>query len=126
MSTADWNRWLAGCRPRRGFGLTAGDTMHCGLADYTEPFPCPNGLPIDTRKPGESPRWRARVERAKRDIAEWNRYFANEDRLIWNAMNDVQSEVEVAVPVADCVSEFESRMRSFLLAVESFKKEVKS
>ena len=100
--------------------------MHHGLADYTEPWPCPNGLPIDTRKPGESPQWRVRIERARRDIAEWNRYFANEDRLIWNAMNDVQNEVEVAVPVADCVSEFESRMRSFLLAVESFKKEVKS
>lgn len=49
-------------------GMTAGDSMHLGLRDYVEPYPCPNGLPIDMRKPGDCEPWRKRVEKAKRDI----------------------------------------------------------
>lgn len=69
MSTyTDWIRWDARCQYRPGFGVTAGDTMHRGLGDYSSLTPMPNGLPIDTRAPGETEWGRARAARARRDI----------------------------------------------------------
>jgi len=65
---SDWIRWEASCRTRRGSGITAGDTMHCGLGEYDSLRPCPNGIPIDKRLPGDAEWWRERVERARRDI----------------------------------------------------------
>ena len=62
-------RWSSGCRNHRSTGgQTAGDTMYLGLTDYDQPFPCPNGLGVDTRTPDQVPAWRARIEKAKRDI----------------------------------------------------------
>lgn len=65
---AAWIRWDARCRNMPSHGMTAGDTHHLGLRDYVEMYPCPNGLPIDHRKPAEVPAWNDRVARAKRDI----------------------------------------------------------
>jgi hypothetical protein len=60
--------WDRRCSDRGSFGMTAGDSMHLGLRDYNQPYPCPNGLPLDMRLPGECEHWRKRVEKAKRDI----------------------------------------------------------
>ena len=60
--------WDRRCSDRGPFGMTAGDSMHLGLRDYNQPYPCPNGLPIDMRLPGECEHWRRRIEKAKRDI----------------------------------------------------------
>ena len=60
--------WDRRCSDRGSFGMTAGDSMHLGLRDYNQPYPCPNGLPIDMRLPGECEHWRKRIEKAKRDI----------------------------------------------------------
>jgi hypothetical protein len=60
--------WDRRCSDRGSFGMTAGDSMHLGLRDYNQPYPCPNGLPIDMRLPGECEHWRRRIEKAKRDI----------------------------------------------------------
>ena len=64
--------WDARCRDRGSYGMTAGDSMQLGLRDYNEPYPMPNGLPLDARLPGECEHWRKRVEKAKRFIGEWN------------------------------------------------------
>lgn len=60
--------WDARCRDRGSYGMTAGDSLHLGLRDYNQPYPCPNGLPLDARLPGECEHWRRRVEKARRDI----------------------------------------------------------
>ena len=60
--------WDRRCSDRGSFGMTAGDSMHLGARDYNQPYPCPNGLPIDMRLPGECEHWRKRIEKAKRDI----------------------------------------------------------
>lgn len=67
-SVAAWIRWDSRCRSMPAHGMTAGDTFYLGLRDYVEHYPCPNGLPIDHRKPAEVPAWVDRVARAKRDI----------------------------------------------------------
>ena len=64
--------WDRRCSDRGSFGMTSGDSMHLGLRDYNQPYPCPNGLPLDMRLPGECEHWRRRVEKAKRFIGEWN------------------------------------------------------
>ena len=60
--------WDRRCSDRGSFGMTAGDSMHLGARDYNQPYPCPNGLPLDMRLPGECEHWRRRIEKAKRDI----------------------------------------------------------
>lgn len=60
--------WDRRCSDRGSFGMTAGDSMHLGARDYNQPYPCPNGLPLDMRLPGECEHWRKRIEKAKRDI----------------------------------------------------------
>lgn len=68
---SDFNRWLAECChvSSRGSVLTPGDLVHCGLHEYRCRRPMPNGLPVDRRTPNEVPAWRARIEKARRDIA---------------------------------------------------------
>jgi hypothetical protein len=65
----DFLRWQSGCRSffSVDHGCTAGDSFHQGSRSYTEPFLCPNGLPIDTRAPQEVEWYRERVARARRD-----------------------------------------------------------
>ena len=65
---AAWIRWESRCRNMPAHGMTASDTYYLGLRDYVEHYPCPNGLPIDHRKPSEVLAWNDRVARAKRDI----------------------------------------------------------
>ncbi len=60
--------WEASCADRGAYGMTAGDSFWQGLRDYNQSRPCPNGLPIDMRLPGECEHWRRRIEKAKRDI----------------------------------------------------------
>ena len=61
------NSWLARTSNylRRS---TAGDNYHLGALDYTQCFPCPNGLPLDGKRYEECEATRRRVERAKRFI----------------------------------------------------------
>jgi len=64
----DYIRWESRTRVHAGFGMTAGDSHHLGLHNYTEAYPLPNGLPIDHSEPGETEWWRRRIDKAKRDI----------------------------------------------------------
>lgn len=82
-------RWQAGCVDRGGYGVTSSDTFHQGLRDYNQPYPCPNGMAIDDRKPGQVPAWRRRVEKAKEDIRQHQRQFAV--RLLAESITDEQA-----------------------------------
>jgi hypothetical protein len=73
--------WAARCTDRPGYGMTPGDTVHLGLRDYNEPYPCPNGLPIDTRQPGDCEHWRRLVEKARRDIEGHAEHIAFKDTV---------------------------------------------
>ena len=68
-SSAEFFRWQASCRDRGDFGATHGDTFALGLRDYNQLYPCPNGLPLDSRPHIEIPSWVARIEKARRCIA---------------------------------------------------------
>lgn len=72
-TAASFIRWDARCRNMPAHGATAGDTYWLGLRDYVEPYPCPNGLPIDYRKPSDVSAWNDRVAKAKRDIEKHSR-----------------------------------------------------
>jgi hypothetical protein len=80
----DYIRWESRCRVHAGYGMTAGDSQHLGLHNYTEPYPCPNGLPIDYRDPGQTEWWRKRIEKAKRDIELHGRRVAAAE-IEWDA-----------------------------------------
>jgi hypothetical protein len=54
--------------------------MHHGLGEYDATRPCPNGLTVDTRLPGECKEWRERVERARQWIGQC-RQSATRDEL---------------------------------------------
>jgi hypothetical protein len=72
---SEYSRFLAWdrrCIDRGSYGMTSGDSMALGLRDYNQPYPCPNGLPLDARQPGDCEHWRNRVAKAKQDI-EWHR-----------------------------------------------------
>ena len=73
-----WNR---SCSDRPGYGMTPGDTMHLGLRDYSEMYPCPNGLPIDTRQPNDCEHWRRRIDKAKQDIKQHTNEIAWQDTI---------------------------------------------
>lgn len=80
----DFLRWQSGCRSFFGVdhGCTAGDSFHQGSRSYTEPFPCPNGLPLDTRKPQEVEWYRERVAKARRDADLFDREKRMES-VVW-------------------------------------------
>jgi hypothetical protein len=63
--------------------------------DYNQPYPCPNGLPIDTRQPADCEHWRRRVDKARQFIGEWN----SEQRVMSLAeslsIDDVKKGIEV-------------------------------
>jgi hypothetical protein len=52
--------------------MTPGDTMHLGLRDYNEMYPCPNGLPVQTGGPQASEAWQKRLAKTKQFIEQWN------------------------------------------------------
>jgi hypothetical protein len=87
--------WDRSCSDRPGYGMTSGDTMHLGLRDYNEQYPCPNGLPVQTGGPQQSEAWRKRVEKAKAFIEQWN----SEQRVVLLAesisIDDVKKGIEV-------------------------------
>lgn len=63
MSTvAEFIKWDDGCRfHSRNMSETGLRGWHF---DYNQPYPCPNGLPVDTRSPSECEEWRTRVAEA--------------------------------------------------------------
>jgi hypothetical protein len=72
---SDYSRfiaWDARCTARGGYGMSPGDTMHLGLRDYNEMYPCPNGLPVQTGGPQASEALQKRLEKAKQFIEQWN------------------------------------------------------
>jgi hypothetical protein len=72
---SDYSRfisWDARCTDRGGYGMTPGDTLHLGLRDYNEMYPCPNGLPVQTGGPQKSEAWQKRLAKAKQFIEQWN------------------------------------------------------
>jgi hypothetical protein len=89
----DFLRWQSGCRSffSVDHGCTAGDSYHQGSRSYAEPFPCPNGLPIDTRAPQEVEWYRERVARAKADIEAFDRTTAIRDAA--EAITDEEFDV---------------------------------
>jgi hypothetical protein len=91
---SDYSRfiaWDARCTDRGGYGMTPGDTMHLGLRDYNEMYPCPNGLPVQTGGPQGSKAWQKRVAKAKRDIEQWN----SEQRVVLLAESITDEQFEV-------------------------------
>lgn len=74
--------------------MTPGDTMLLGLRDYNAPYPCPNGLPIDTREPGDCEGWRRRVAKAKRD-SDWHRQEIEAAQLVFSE-SDVLDLISIA------------------------------
>jgi hypothetical protein len=81
---SDYSRfisWDARCTDRGGYGMTPGDTMHLGLRDYNEMYPCPNGLPVQTGGPQASEAWQKRVKKAKQDIEEHTNQIAWKDAI---------------------------------------------
>jgi hypothetical protein len=89
--------WDARCRDRGSYGMTAGDSMHLGLRDYNQPYPCPNGLPLDARQPGDCEHWRRRVEKAKRDIE------VHRDQIAWQELGEQSAVVFAADDVAGII-----------------------
>jgi len=91
---SDYSRfisWDARCTDRGGYGVTPGDTMHLGLRDYNEMYPCPNGLPVQTGGPQASEAWQKRVAKAKRDIEQWN----SDQRVVLLAGSITDEQFEV-------------------------------
>ena len=72
---AAFNRWDAGCWNYPNQHLTGAEFLYGGIADYGQPYPCPNGLPLDTRSPGEHPGMRRHIEKARRDIEEHKQHI---------------------------------------------------
>ena len=122
----DFLRWQAGCREYYGNQhVSAGDVTYLGLRTYDAPFPCPNGLPIDRTKHEDCPAWQRMVAKARLDSERISRYFEHKDRLIWDAMNDTESECVVAqldVVGVEAEAEFGKRQQVFLSLVESFER----
>jgi hypothetical protein len=100
----DFLRWQSGCRSffAVDHGCTAGDSSHQGSRSYTEPFPCPNGLPIDTRAPQEVEWYRERVARARRDAE------AFDESMMWQRLGEASNAVFDAEDVARLISLTES------------------
>ena len=80
----DFLRWQSGCRSffAVDHGCTDGDSFHQGSRSYTEPFSCPNGLPIDTRAPQVVEWYRHRVAKARRDADLFDREKRMES-VVW-------------------------------------------
>jgi hypothetical protein len=87
--------WDRSCSDRPGYGMTPGDTMHRGLRDYNEMYPCPNGLPVQTGGPQQSEAWQRRVKKAKAFVEQWN----SDQRvaLLAESITDEQFEVWLTV-----------------------------
>ncbi|TXH13899.1 MAG: hypothetical protein E6R03_10465 [Hyphomicrobiaceae bacterium] len=76
-----WTGWINGCMDRGGFGVSHGDTMHRGLRNFDEPYPCPNGhehriLPFEELR--QIPAYARRLEKARQDIARHALEFPDE------------------------------------------------
>jgi hypothetical protein len=67
-SVAAFYAWDAGCWNYPNQQLTGSEFTWGGIADYGQPYPCPNGLGLSERNLSESAAWRRRVEKARRDI----------------------------------------------------------
>ena len=65
-------QWIASMRDGLAYGVTAGDTFYCGFRTYWSPMPAPNGLPVLDTLPSDNAGHRARVDKARRDAAEWS------------------------------------------------------
>ncbi len=69
--------------------------MHRVQLDYSELCPCPNGLPIDDRKPGSCEPWRQRVAKARRDAelfdSEWRLRDVAESISVDEILKDVEA-----------------------------------
>lgn len=97
---SEYSRFLAWdrrCIDRGSYGMTSGDSMHLGLRDYNQPYPCPNGLPLDKREPADCEHWRRRVEKAKRDIE------THRERCMWQQLGEESAVVFAAEDVAGIV-----------------------
>ena len=77
--------------------MTHGDGHHLGLRDYNQPYPCPNGLPIDLRQPRDCEHWRQRVTKAKRDIE------VHSEQCAWQEFGEQSAVVFAADDVAGII-----------------------
>jgi hypothetical protein len=89
--------WDARCRDCGSYGMTSGDSRYLGLTDYNQPYPCPNGLPIDLRQPGNCEHWRRRVDKAKRDIE------VHREQCAWQELGEQSVVVFAADDVAGII-----------------------
>jgi len=91
---SEWMRWQASGYFGEGYGATAGDTFHKGLRDFFSSIPCPNGRPMDTRKPADCPVHVARVEKAKQWIQEHAREFRTRDAAERITRDEILNDIE--------------------------------
>ena len=95
---SDYSRfisWDARCTDRGGYGMTPGDTLHLGLRDYNEMYPCPNGLPVQAGGLQASEAWQKRLAKAKQFIQQWN----TENRLREVAESITEQEILLEIEV---------------------------
>jgi hypothetical protein len=95
---SEYSRFLAWdrrCIDRGSYGMTSGDSMALGLRDYNQPYPCPNGLPLDARQPGDCEHWRKRVAKAKLFITDWDK--ENRVRSVADSITDEEILLEIEI-----------------------------
>ena len=99
---SDYSRfvaWQAGCRnaPGKSHRMPSDEFHQGNCGGYSQAMYCPNGLPIDRGIPSESPAWRERVEKAKRDIA------TQSDAIEWQQIAESVAVVFTAEDVSGLV-----------------------
>jgi len=68
-STSQFISWEAGCTYHPQNLCESG--MRAWHFDYSQPYPCPNGLGIDHRSPRDVPLIVARIAKARKDSDDW-------------------------------------------------------
>ena len=81
----------------RSFGATPGDSLWMGYQDYDEVDPFASCRDEEESKPITVPAWRARIDKAKREIEK------HRERIEWQKLEDDSAGVFAADDVARLV-----------------------
>jgi hypothetical protein len=91
---AAFYRWDSGCWNYPNQSLTGSEFEFGGIADYGQEYPCPNGLGLSERKLSESPAWRRRIAKARRDAEDWSATIALRDMAAQITIDEIQHDIE--------------------------------
>ena len=95
MSTvAEFIRWDGGCWNYPNQSLTGSEYAYGGIADYGQEYPCPNGLGLSERALSESPAWRRRIEKARKDAAEWSAEIRVRELAATITVDEIQQDLQ--------------------------------